>query len=333
MVITGDQVSALKILQRPVLGMGGGKVVYCHLSSDLDKGYASLSLVRPLLREDGCCFVFCDDASVLAYQRKLCDEIFGSNNFFATLVWQPDEGAPLKYILFYVRANYDFTIGLLPRTAKANQNYINPDNDPRGLWASGDLSVKTYSASCNYPITTPSGRVVNPPKGSCWRLSKESFARALADNRIWFGANGNNVPRIKRFLSEVKDGLVPTSILFPEEIGSLAATQAEQGAELTITAALAQRLLILANLSAKADAQLDDVVLLVGAGADCAQMATVLSGLNQERGAQYRFIWLSAPESLTELDELHRARDLPLPALRQLKLVPNACSYLNFQRF
>ena len=93
---------------------------------------------------------------------------------------------------------------------------------------------------------------------------------------------------------------------------------------LGLTSALAQRLLILANLSVKADAQPDDAVLLVGAGADCAQMATALSGLNQERGAQYRFIWLSSPESLTELDELHRARDLSMPTLRQLKLVPSA---------
>ena len=317
LVIAGDQVSALKVLQRPVLGMGGVKAVYCHLSPDLDQCYATLSLVRPLLRDDGCCFVFCDDAAALAYQRKLCDEVLGSNNFLATLVWQPDERAPLKYILLYARANYDFSIGRLPRTAKTDERYKNPDNDPRGPWTSSDISVKTYSASCDYPITTPSGRQVWPAKGRAWSLSKESLARALADNRIWFGADGNNTPRLKRFLSEVKEGLVPTSILLPEEMGSLAR---EPG----LTSALALRLLILANLSEQADAQSDDAVLLVGAESDCAQMATALSGLNQERGTQYRFIWLSSPESLTELDELHRARDLSMPTLRQLKLVPSA---------
>ena len=329
LVIAGDQVSALKVLQRPVLGMGGVKAVYCHLSPDLDHCYATLSLVRPLLRDDGCSFVFCDDAAALAYQRKLCDEVLGSNNFLATLVWQPDERAPLQYILLYARANYDFTIGLLPRTDKANQSYKNPDNDPRGPWKSGDLSVKTYSQSCDYPITTPSGRVVNPPKGSCWRLNKESFARALADNRIWFGTDGNNVPSIKRFLSELKrDGMVPTSILLPKEMGSLAATQAEQGAELTLTAALAQHLLTLANLTTKADADPNDVVLLLGEGSACAQMATSLTALNLELEAQYRFIWLASDQGLTWLYDLHRARKLAVPALRRLELVSNARAHL-----
>ena len=328
LIIAGDQVSALKVLQRPVLGMGGVKAVYCHLSPDLDHCYATLSLVRPLLRDDGCCFVFCDDAAALAYQRKLCDEVLGSNNFLATLVWQPDERASLKYILLYARANYDFTIGLLPRTAEANQRYKNPDNDPRGLWQSDNLSVKTYSRSCDYPITTPAGRVVNPPKGSCWRLSKESFARAVADNRIWFGADGNNVPRIKRFLSEVKDGLVPTSILLPKEIGSLAATQAEQGAELTLTAALAQHLLTLSNLTTKADAEPNDVVLLLGEGSACAQMATSLTALNLEREVQYRFIWLASDQGLTWLYDLQRARELTAPALRRLELVSNARAHV-----
>ena len=328
LVIAGDQVSALKVLQRPVLGMGGVKAVYCHLSPDLDQCYATLSLVRPLLRDDGCCFVCCDDAAALAYQRKLCDEVLGSNNFLATLVWQPDERASLKYILLYARANYDFTIGLLPRTAEANQRYKNPDNDPRGLWQSDNLSVKTYSRSCDYPITTPAGRVVNPPKGSCWRLSKESFARAVADNRIWFGADGNNVPRIKRFLSEVKDGLVPTSILLPKEMGSLAATQAEHGAELTITAALAQHLLTLANLTTKADAEPNDVVLLLGECSACAQMATGLTALNLERDARYRFIWLASDQGLTWLYDLQRARELTAPALRRLELVANARAHV-----
>ena len=329
LVIAGDQVTALKVLQRPVLGMGGVKAVYCHLSPDLDQCYATLSLVRPLLRDDGCCFIFCDDAAALAYQRKLCDEVLGSNNFLATLVWQPDERAPLKYILLYARANYDFTIGLLPRTDKANQSYKNPDNDPRGPWKSGDLSVKTYSQSCDYPITTPSGRVVYPPKGGCWRMNQDAFARAVADNRIWFGADGNNVPSIKRFLSELKrDGMVPTSILLPKEMGSLAAMQAEQGAELTITAALAQHLLTLANLTTKADAEPNDVVLLLGECSACAQMATGLTALNLERDAQYRFIWLSSDQGLTWFYDLHRARELTAPALRRLELVSNARAHV-----
>ena len=100
-----------------------------------------------------------------------------------------------------------------------NARYKNPDNDPRGVWQSDNLSVKTYSANSDYPITTPSGRVVNPPKGYCWRLNKERFAEFVADNRIWFGEDGNNTPRIKRFLSEVKQGMTAMTIWKYTEVG------------------------------------------------------------------------------------------------------------------
>lgn len=100
-----------------------------------------------------------------------------------------------------------------------NARYNNPDNDPRGSWQSDNLSVKTYSANSDYPITTPSGRVVNPPKGRSWVLNKERFAEFVADNRIWFGKDGNNTPRIKRFLSEVKQGMTSMTIWKYTEVG------------------------------------------------------------------------------------------------------------------
>ena len=92
---------------------------------------------------------------------------------------------------------------MLPRTEEHNKRYSNPDNDPRGRWSSSGLDVKTYQEEYDYPITTPSGRVVNPPPSRCWRCSKEKFDELINDNRIWFGEEGNNVPRVKRFLSEV----------------------------------------------------------------------------------------------------------------------------------
>src|SRR5699024_11156556 len=95
----------------------------------------------------------------------------------------------------------------LPRSKEMDNRYKNPDNDRRGAWTSGDLSVKTYSEKMDYTIITPSGRKVDPPKGYCWRLSKDRLEEMVNDNRIWFGKEGNNVPRIKRFLSEVKDGI------------------------------------------------------------------------------------------------------------------------------
>lgn len=108
---------------------------------------------------------------------------------------------------------------MLPRTELMDSRYQNPDNDPRGLWQSDNFSVKTYSSANDYQITTPSGRTVNPPGTSCWRLSKDRFAEYLADNRIWFGPNGNNVPRIKRFLIEVQQGTVCKTIWTYDEVG------------------------------------------------------------------------------------------------------------------
>lgn len=100
-----------------------------------------------------------------------------------------------------------------------DKRYKNPDNDPRGVWKSSGLDVKTYSAEYDYPIETPSGRIVNPPGSSCWRVSKKRFKELVDDNRIWFGPSGNNVPSIKRFLSEVKQGSVSKTIWYRTEVG------------------------------------------------------------------------------------------------------------------
>lgn len=107
----------------------------------------------------------------------------------------------------------------LPRTDEQNNAYKNPDNDSRGVWKSVDLSVKTYSKSNDYRVITPSGRVVLPPASRCWQVSEQRFKELLEDNRIWFGESGNNVPSIKRFLTEVQDGLVPTTWWTYKECG------------------------------------------------------------------------------------------------------------------
>lgn len=108
---------------------------------------------------------------------------------------------------------------LLPRTEEMNARYKNPDNDPRGVWQSDNLSVRTYNANCDYPITTPSGRVINPPPSRCWRTTKEKFDELVADNRIWFGSDGNGVPRIKRFLTDVKQGVTSMTTWKYTEVG------------------------------------------------------------------------------------------------------------------
>ncbi|MCB9017118.1 MAG: site-specific DNA-methyltransferase, partial [Prevotellaceae bacterium] len=190
--------------------------------------YPRLMLARTLLSEDGVIFISIDDNEVRNL-RNICDEVFGEGNFVATLVWQrafsPKNDAKYisnshDYIIMYSKEIEKFNIGRLDRTEEANARYSNPDNDPRGVWMSSDISVKTYNESCDYPITTPSGKIVEPPAGRCWSLSRNSFLERLQDNRIWFGPNGDNTPRIKRFLTDLKfEGMAPTSILLFKEVG------------------------------------------------------------------------------------------------------------------
>lgn len=186
-----------------------------------------LEISRDLLQKDGSIWVNIDDDEA-HYLKVLCDDVFGRENFVANVVWEkkysPQNDATWlsdshDHILIYASNKEIWRPNLLPRTEEMNSRYKNPDNDPRGLWKSSGLDVKTYSAAYDYPITTPSGRVVNPPRGYCWRVSKERFAEMVKDNRIWFGEDGNNVPSIKRFLSEVQDGAVSKTIWFREEVG------------------------------------------------------------------------------------------------------------------
>lgn len=190
--------------------------------------YSRLMVARTLLTEDGVIFISIDDNEV-ENLRKICDEVFGEGNFIAQLVWEraysPKNDAKFvsnshDYVLMVAKNSDEFVIGRLDRTEEANARYSNPDNDPRGIWKPSDMSVKTYNAECDYSITTPSGRVVEPPAGRCWRLSKKAFFERLQDNRIWFGSDGNSVPSIKRFLTELKhEGMAPTSILFYNRVG------------------------------------------------------------------------------------------------------------------
>ncbi|MEQ2528906.1 site-specific DNA-methyltransferase [Bacillaceae bacterium CLA-AA-H227] len=179
-----------------------------------------IEIARDLLTDDGSIWINIDDDES-HYLKILCDETFGRHNFISNIIWKkkysPQNDARFfsdmhDHILVYSKDKDNFKINLLPRSQEMNKRYINPDNDSRGPWKPGDLSVKTYNANTDYTITTPSGRNVNPPRGYCWRVSKGKLNEMIAENRIWFGEDGNNVPAIKRFLSEVKQGVTPTSI-------------------------------------------------------------------------------------------------------------------------
>ena len=277
--------------------------------------YSRLLLARNLLTDDGVIFISIDD-NEQENLKKICDEVFGGQNFVAQLVWErafsPKNDARFisnshDYVLMYAKNITQFVIGRLPRTEEANARYSNPDNDPRGVWMSSDISVKTYNAECDYPITAPSGRVIEPPAGRCWSLSKKAFLERLQDNRIWFGPDGNGVPRIKRFLTDLKhEGMAPTSIMFFKDVG-----HSQEGAQEVSKLLdggffsgpkpqrLMQRLLTLANLKT------DSVVLDFFSGS--ASTAHAVLSKNAEDGGHRKFIMVQLPEKCDEASEAYKA--------------------------
>ncbi len=186
-----------------------------------------LEIARELLTEDGSIWINIDD-NESHYLKVLVDGIFGRENFLINFIWQkkysPSNDAKYfsdnhDHILVYAKNKNLFSSNLLPRTDEMNARYKNLDNDPRGDWKPGGFSVKTYSKEYDYPIETPSGKIVYPPEGSCWQTSKENYLKKLEDNRIWFGANGDSKPQLKQFLSEVQQGMVAKSIWLYDEVG------------------------------------------------------------------------------------------------------------------
>ena len=277
--------------------------------------YPRLRLAKDLLSEDGVIFISIDD-NEQENLRKCCDEVFGAQNFVAQLIWEraysPKNDARFisnshDYVLMFAKNIGNFVIGRLPRTAEANARYQNPDNDPRGVWKPSDLSVKTYNAACDYPITAPSGRVIEPPAGRCWSLSKNAFLERLQDNRIYFGTDGNSVPCMKRFLTELKfDGMAPTSIMFYKDVG-----HSQEGAK-EVTALmdagvfdgpkptrLLMRLLTLANLA--------DNSLVLDFFSGSATTAHALMQYNEEKGKHCKFVLVQVPEGIDETGTAFKA--------------------------
>lgn len=196
-------------------------------SNWLNMMYPRLKLARNLLTDDGVIFISIDDAEQ-PHLRKLCDEIFGEDNFMAQIVWERAY-APVNlkhhfsnshdYVLCYARSISRTANFALKRSQEADDRYKNPDNDPRGVWQSDNFSVGPAIEKNIYEITTPGGRRVFPPAGRSWRVTKEKYEELRADNRVWFGSDGLGVPRWKRFLTDVKDGITPMTIWKYTEVG------------------------------------------------------------------------------------------------------------------
>ena len=190
--------------------------------------YPRLKLARNLLKDDGVIFISIDDHEV-DNLREICDEVFGSQNFVAQIIWQkvyaPKNSAQWfsedhDYIICYTRDRQQWRPNKLPRTPEMEARYKNPDGDPRGPWKASDLAARNRYDAGVYAISTPSGRIISgPPRGSYWRFNESKFRELDADNRIWWGMEGANTPAIKRFLSEVSDGRTPQTFWPYSEVG------------------------------------------------------------------------------------------------------------------
>ncbi len=242
-LIFGDNLLALKALEQEF----AGKIKCIYIDPPYNTGSAfthyddglehsiwlslmrdRLEMLRSLLAANGSIWISIDD-NEMPYLRVLMDEVFGRANFVAQCIWEkvysPKSSAKFlsenhDYVVCYARDVSFWQRNLLPRTEKQDKAYKNLDNDHRGLWKAGDLSARNYYSVGRYPIACPSGRIISgPPQGMYWRVSKEKLHELDNDHRIWWGKDGNNVPAIKRFLSEVMEGVVPETIWTYQEVG------------------------------------------------------------------------------------------------------------------
>lgn len=277
--------------------------------------YERLLVSRALLSEDGVIFISIDDNEAQNL-RKIVEEVFGASNFLAQVVWERAY-SPINlmkhfspshdYILCYAKNVEVAVCHGIARSEEANDRYSNPDNDPRGVWKPSDLSVGPAVQENIYPITTPSGRIVEPPAGRSWRLSRNAFRERLQDNRIWFGPTGDNVPAMKRFLSELrKTGITPMTIWKYTEVDhSQGATQklakmfdGKKYFDYPKSVPLIERCLQLYSDS-------DSIILDFFSGS--ATTAHAVMKLNAEDGGNRKFIMVQLPEVTDEKSEARKA--------------------------
>jgi adenine-specific DNA-methyltransferase len=278
-------------------------------SAWLSMMYPRLFLARQLLREDGVIFVSIDDHEVHNL-RLLMNEVFGEENFVANVIWQKKYAVssdakgipPMHDHILVFQKSAAFCPNLLPRTEKQDRVYRNPDNDPRGPWRPDNLTRSEYRERDWYPIVSPqTGKAFYPPKGASWRHPREVVEQMIADNRIWFGKNGNNRPVPKRFLSEVRQGIVASAWWPHSEAGhndeSKKQLQALFGGESPFDTPKPTRLIRrMLELSTKTNS--NDIVMDFFAGS--CSTAQAVQELNREDGGNRRFIMVQLPEPTPE---------------------------------
>lgn len=275
--------------------------------------YPRIKVAFDLLSTDGAIFISVDDHEV-ENMKKICNELFGERNFVASVIWQRTY-APISlkkffsenhdFCLIYAKDLSHFDMNLLPRSDKQNKDYKNPDNDPRGPWKVGNLTVGPAVEKQIYEITGPTGRTFLPPSGYCWRFTKEKFEQMRNDNRIWFGAEGNNSPVPKLFLSEVQDGVTPMTVWTFDEVGHGQEATRElrdlmDGAVFTSPKPLRYITRFLHIGTSKNSTVLDFF-------SGSATTAHAVMKLNAEDGGKRKFIMVQLPELTDEKSEAHKA--------------------------
>lgn len=290
--------------------------------------YSRLMVARTLLAEDGVIFISIDEHEE-ENLKKISNEIFGCSNFVGTIIWErafaPKNDAKYlsdshDYVLVFAKTIDKFQIGLLPRSEEANARYKNPDNDPRGPWTADNMTVKTYSANYDYEIVTPNGSVMSPPNGRCWFTSKERMDKLIQENRVWFGETGGNMPRLKRFLSDVQQGMTATTIWKYTEVGHNQEGRQElkklfdnkgyfDGPK---PLRLISRILTIANLSA------NSIILDFFSGS--ATTAHAVMQLNAEDGGNRQYIMVQLPEETPEDSEARKAGYNTIPEIAKERI-------------
>lgn len=277
--------------------------------------YPRLKIAKDLLSDDGVIFISIDENEI-ENLKKVCNDVFGEHNFVGNVIWErafsPKNDAKYfsdshDYVTVYSKNLLNFSVGKLPRTEEMNSRYKNPDNDPRGPWQSGDLTAKTYSAAYDYPITTPSGKTVSPTNGRSWITSKENMQKWIDEGRVWFGEKGDNTPRYKRYLADMTDGIVPTTLWHFSDVGHSQEGRQElkrlfddkgyfDGPKPT---RLLSKILTIANLKK------DSIVLDFFSGS--ATTAHAVMQYNAQNCSECKYIMVQLPEETDEKSEAHKA--------------------------
>ena len=273
--------------------------------------YSRLILSRNLLCENGVIFISIDENEV-HNMRKICDEVFGEANFISQLGWQkvysPKNQAryfsnDYEFVLCYCKNISTFSIGELPRTEAMNARYKNPDNDPRGDWKPGDCVGNGVRKNGYYDVTGPTGKVFNVPEGKHWVYAPDTMSRLIAENRIWWGKDGNSFPAVKQFLADV-GGRKASSLLMYEDYGHTDMAKKDLiklFPDLVKVPFDTPKPVKLIKMLATLGTEDGDIVLDFFAGS--ATTAQSIFELNAEKGTNRRFVLVQLPEPLLDNDE------------------------------